>query len=712
MAEKKKGKKSIKKIVMGAITPILIIVLLASALFAIIEAILQIIIAIVKAIIQAIINFLTDPLGTISRGWAKFTNWFSSLTGWGDDFDPEAYSDKRVDPNIVISKEQFDNMKQQLDNAINRNTAGLDDYMLKRMILAYYRGLYLKDTNILIEIEDNEISATDEIAPFSIIKGDSDKGMGEDGKKYLKAKGSLKVKYKDKDIVYYDEKVLMDIYNREYVSVIEDNEDYAKDALRYLMKCYTYSEKGIKKFCETENVSWEEYEFGSKGIETIEKEQATHQLVEIAYYEKISQYATPMEFMINLMEITGSRDFVNTFIASLDQTNYVELEVLEIEYCEEDKVVDERERSSILTLVDREKEEVKDTLTDETEIKNISHKRYTETKCELVVNEAVTWYAKIEKENYIKETVEFSTQKADGEIVKIPNADSAIEISSVDEYIQYTSEANPKIFTKPLFLMTKEDCLAYHINDIKTNANKSLFNTLSIEDTLITKKIIKEKTTETLIEGPEKETDNTDAFLALLSGPSSTYVNGSRFIAKSNGGKVIRYNDLYRGTVGAGELLENGAELLFDLLDRSENTRGLIDTMRYIMYRYSGKDFGVTEFYFNSFDLNKIGGNNIIIGGNIEEKLWCSLLNTGLSEIAVAGVMGNIYVDSNFNTQIDPILGTGGIGKWQNDRAKNLLSYISAKGVPKGDENAQIEYLIGELTEGGGCERICYISIN
>ena len=57
-----------------------------------------------------------------------------------------------------------------------------------------------------------------------------------------------------------------------------------------------------------------------------------------------------------------------------------------------------------------------------------------------------------------------------------------------------------------------------------------------------------------------------------------------------------KYKDIYEGTVPVGDLLlDNGALMLFDLLERYENTQSLVNVFKYMAYRYSGTDYGVTD---------------------------------------------------------------------------------------------------------------------
>ncbi len=100
----------------------------------------------------------------------------------------------------------------------------------------------------------------------------------------------------------------------------------------------------------------------------------------------------------------------------------------------------------------------------------------------------------------------------------------------------------------------------------------------------------------------------------------------------------------------AGAYLKSGAEILFQLLRQNPETQGMEQVMRYIMYKYTGKDYGVTELDFSMFDPKSFTEvTNHIYGDTIEEKVWFALREEGFSEYAVAGVMGNIYGESGFD---------------------------------------------------------------
>lgn len=155
----------------------------------------------------------------------------------------------------------------------------------------------------------------------------------------------------------------------------------------------------------------------------------------------------------------------------------------------------------------------------------------------------------------------------------------------------------------------------------------------------------------------------------------------------------------------AGGNLVSGAEMFFYLLQKDAQSQNLEQVMRYILYKYTGKDYGVTELDFNIFEIgsfNLVSSN--VLGNSIEEKVWYSLRNMGFSEYAVAGVMGNIYGESGFDPAV--VEHSNGIGfglcQWSYGRRTQLEAYAASKGVSPSDVDTQIEFLMAELTPGGG----------
>lgn len=203
--------------------------------------------------------------------------------------------------------------------------------------------------------------------------------------------------------------------------------------------------------------------------------------------------------------------------------------------------------------------------------------------------------------------------------------------------------------------------------------------------------------------------------------PSGDYeLSGILALLKDSNGDLIEYRSIYNNnsTVAPGEMLVNGAEMIFELLDSSENTEGLSDVMRYLLYLYGGNDYGITNTNFGMFsDLSFIGTSSVIMGNTIQEKVWYGLKNMGFSDISIAAAMGNIHYESgDFNPEAIESgynENNGGIGicQWTNypresgkGRNAQLRKYAEKKGTTWKDPNVQVEFLMAELTLGGGAD--------
>ena len=149
----------------------------------------------------------------------------------------------------------------------------------------------------------------------------------------------------------------------------------------------------------------------------------------------------------------------------------------------------------------------------------------------------------------------------------------------------------------------------------------------------------------------------------------------------------------------------------------SQTCPNMVDLTKYLFYKVTGKNYGVKEYEFSEFNpgsfSNTTGG---IYGNSIQEKVWFLLKDLGYSDIAAAGAMGNIHYESG---SFDPTMveggyneENGGIGicQWTNSkrgktgRNTNLRLYAQSKGKTWQDEDIQVEFLRGELTQGGGAD--------
>ena len=169
-------------------------------------------------------------------------------------------------------------------------------------------------------------------------------------------------------------------------------------------------------------------------------------------------------------------------------------------------------------------------------------------------------------------------------------------------------------------------------------------------------------------------------------------------------GRRVCYNVPRWGYICPLDNLVSGSDMLFELLADNEKTQNHENLMRYLLYLLTNDSYGVEEFQFNDFLNGSFSDTSEIEGDSIQEKVWSAVVNAGYSEEAAAGVLGNIEAESGYDPSI--IEGGTGIGfglcQWSYGRRTNLEAYAQSKGVDPSDINTQIEYLIGEITPGGG----------
>lgn len=196
---------------------------------------------------------------------------------------------------------------------------------------------------------------------------------------------------------------------------------------------------------------------------------------------------------------------------------------------------------------------------------------------------------------------------------------------------------------------------------------------------------------------------------------SSTVVEGNKYVASP---AVIKEKTdpqdeednfvklLYEYNTVKGNIL-SAPDWLFTILENNERTADMVDLTKYLLYKATGTDFGVTSLDLSIFEpgsFNVVTGIGGIFGNTVQEKLWFALRNVGFSEYAVAGVLGNVHVESG---GFDPAAIEGGSGEgigliqWSFERRDALEAYAASKGVSWTDVNTQIEFLIAEMTGEG-----------
>lgn len=110
-----------------------------------------------------------------------------------------------------------------------------------------------------------------------------------------------------------------------------------------------------------------------------------------------------------------------------------------------------------------------------------------------------------------------------------------------------------------------------------------------------------------------------------------------------------------------------------------------------LMYEIeSGSEFEEEENEF-SYDGN-------LVGSSAEEKIYFFLRANGFSAASAAGIMGNMYAESNMNPGAVESNGEGhGLIQWSYGRKTNFLNYAKSKGKPWQDLQLNLDFLMYEI---------------
>lgn len=85
-------------------------------------------------------------------------------------------------------------------------------------------------------------------------------------------------------------------------------------------------------------------------------------------------------------------------------------------------------------------------------------------------------------------------------------------------------------------------------------------------------------------------------------------------------------------------------------------------------------------------------------GSGTQASIWNFLSSKGLSDNIVAGIMGNLKMESNFNANaLNASSGAFGIAQWLGGRKSSLQNFASSRGTSASDLQTQLDFLWKEL---------------
>ena len=407
----------------------------------------------------------------------------------------------------------------------------------------------------------------------------------------------------------------------------------------------------------------------------------------IPYQNLVSGYTMPFEFLWAILVIGEDKDFVLA-LADLVYGSDIEITIhdsLTIDTKEKvytyNKKVYAESKGSVLAEVEIENPNGTFHLEEKGSwINDISDKSYTtkttdirkENTLEIALTRANVWMADYKKE-YDWQNIPPDVQTEDPKMLKNIVEDEPFETNNDDKF--------------------------GHIEELKTVAKKRIeeYDVIKykfLEDHFEAKyyKRIhnrKERITNTTegnkyIASPETITEKTDK--EGKNGPNFVTLFNDQNYAK-NKSNILSVPDW-----------------LFEILEANDSTKEMVDLMKYLLYKATETNYGVTEYDFEIFDPNNFSDVTGIYGGTIQEKVWFALRDLGYSEIAVAGAMGNISGEnSTWDTgSIEAGYGIGaGLCQWSHGRRTQLEEYAKSKGVSWTDPDTQVEFLVTEISGKG-----------
>lgn len=407
----------------------------------------------------------------------------------------------------------------------------------------------------------------------------------------------------------------------------------------------------------------------------------------INYQMLVSQYTIPYEFLFVLMQTTNNPEYVSA-VADLALKGEIILDIMD---------------STTTETITESYEWTEETVTETTD------KYPTQEKAAgaALVNKSTTPDNKTENTTTVNSMTTIDA--------KITNADTWA-YKKVATYTQSTTDPEPM---EEITELEKE--IGTPNDTIKTSGEEFYREETTLN--IINKKIIytvQTNISEWVLNSTTEEI-NIKEFLGLWRNKegkytypnSDDYTEGiNDYVTEEDGGLEVKYkvpeDNSYRAPIDNILNEYESADIFFHYLSLNERTQNIETLMRYMLYKYTGKDYGVTDedlasllSVFQGSEFYSIDGS--FVGDSLEAKLWFALKEAGFSDEAVAGVLGNLaYESGGLNASAVESNGVGiGVAQWSYDRRTALEAYANSKGVSWNDEDTQIEFLITEIIGSG-----------
>ena len=143
---------------------------------------------------------------------------------------------------------------------------------------------------------------------------------------------------------------------------------------------------------------------------------------------------------------------------------------------------------------------------------------------------------------------------------------------------------------------------------------------------------------------------------------------------------------------------------LFEIIETNDSTKDMLDLIKYLLYKATGNNYGVTEWSFDDLFAMKdsvIFGE--ISGSEAIEQIWNYFTSAGFTDEATAGILGNMSVETGGT--FDPAITAtpaAGLCMWENYPKKSggwkcLDTFARKRGGKWSDLKCQLDYIVYDM---------------
>jgi len=329
--------------------------------------------------------------------------------------------------------------------------------------------------------------------------------------------------------------------------------------------------------------------------------------VTLPYMNKISQYAMPFEFLCILLIRTNNPDYVAAVADLAIRQTSIDFTIMDSQYVNRT----ETEHSYwIETTVIRDGVDVSPNPRD---IQYKSHKTVIEEINNITaeITHVKTWIYTRDVEYELKAS---QTEELVGSMtIAAPTNPPDPDNPGNPDYADPPPEVTTRTETEPIYEVL-DDGTVVKTGD-RTIYITTTKRTHDIKDEI--EEYVKRATWSA--KGPADEKIEPDLFLGLWSNETGEYIEGAKWVKLSDGGKIVEYYVPHLSRNNAPETtIRAEVDMFFYQLTLTEATQSYENLMRYILYVYTGIDYGVTEedmnallFLFSPRGFSGVRGGNI-----------------------------------------------------------------------------------------------------